>query len=106
MTRKDLPAARIRLGNGAGQAVGVYGHTAAELGVPTVELAGDLEGLQYLKPETAERLAEALQLGARLARGETMPTTTALDVLLESRKISDSNAAAAARARNPREGAA
>ncbi len=40
MTRKDLPAARVRLGDGAGQSVGVYSHT--ELGVPTVELAGDL----------------------------------------------------------------
>ena len=71
MIRKDLPAALIRIGPGAGQSVGVYGHT--ELGVPTVELAGDLEGLQYLKPETAERLAEVLQLAARLARGEALP---------------------------------
>ena len=36
MTRKDLPAARIRLGPGAGQSVGVYGHTAAAFGVPTI----------------------------------------------------------------------
>ncbi len=35
-------------------------------------------------------------LAARVARGEKIPT--ALDVLLESRKIPDSNAAAAARA--------
>jgi hypothetical protein len=81
MTRKELPAACVRLGPGAGQSVGVYGHTTAVLGVPTVELAGDLEGLQYLKPETAERLAEALKLAAQLARGEAVPT--ALDRLLD-----------------------
>ena len=84
MIRKDLPAALIRIGPGAGQSVGVYGHTAAAFGVPTIELAGDIEGLRYLQPETAERLAEALKLAARLGRGEAVPT--ALDRLLDKQK--------------------
>jgi hypothetical protein len=69
-TRIAKPVASIRIGP-AWQEIEVFGHRLEVFGVPTVELAGVyLDGLRYMKPETAEALAQALLKAARLARGE------------------------------------
>jgi hypothetical protein len=69
-TRTIKPVATIHIGP-AWQEIEVFGHKLEVFGVPTVELAGTyLDGLRYMKPETAEALAQALLKAARLARGE------------------------------------
>lgn len=78
---EDVLVARVVLGPGAGMAVSVHGFTAAELGVPLVEISGAMESLHYLTIEQAEQLAEGLHLACRVARGERLPT--ALDQFLE-----------------------
>lgn len=61
----------------------ISGVTAAEIGVPLVELRGNLEHLGNLTPEQADQIAHALTNAARIARGEPKPT--ALDQLLAKR---------------------
>jgi hypothetical protein len=81
---KPLPVARVQTGKSLLRSVAVYGHAkGGELGIATIELSGDLEGLQCMLPETAEQLADALRLAARQARGEQIPT--ALDDFLARR---------------------
>jgi hypothetical protein len=53
-------------------------------GIATVELTGSIEDLTHMLPDSADRLADALRLAARMARGEQIPT--ALDGLLARRK--------------------
>jgi hypothetical protein len=68
-TRTIKPVATIHVGP-AWQEIEIFGHRLEVFGVPTVELAGTyLDGLRYMKPETAEALAHALLKAARLARG-------------------------------------
>lgn len=75
-----VPAATVLLGKGPGQCVSIYGLPKAELGVPTVAVSGALEDMQFMMPETAEKIAEGLMLAVRQARGEVLPTP--LDDLL------------------------
>ena len=77
---------RITLGRGgAGVVLEVCGVTAAEIGLPLVELRIDILGAPLnLTVDQAEAIAAALQLGARRARGE--PMETELDRLLATRK--------------------
>ena len=82
--RNRVPAARVVFGRGLGQSIGIYGTTAAEIGIATVEVAGDLEGMGAMLPETAEKIAAGLMLAARVARGEVLPTP--LDDFLSKRK--------------------
>ncbi|UGY23222.1 hypothetical protein HU675_0035485 [Bradyrhizobium septentrionale] len=63
-----------------GQGVSVHGETAIEIGTPLVELRGALEYLQHLTPDQADEFAAGLQLAARKARGEPVPSP--LDQLL------------------------
>lgn len=85
MARRDIPVRHIATGpGGLSRSVGIYGHTADKLGIPVVEIGGDLEGLQLIRPETAEQLAQALLLAARAARGEVLPTV--LDEFLAKRQ--------------------
>lgn len=65
----DSPAARVLLGRDAGNGVSFYAWTSEEMGVPTVEIRGNLEGLAHMKPETAEAIANALLAAAVKARG-------------------------------------
>jgi hypothetical protein len=82
--REDVPVMRLSLGRSSHQAVSVYAFTAAELGVPLVEIKGAVEYLEHLTTEQAEAFAAGLMLAARVARGEVLPT--ALDQFLEKRK--------------------
>jgi len=82
--REDVPAARVLFGKGPGQALSIHGFPASEMGIPTVECSGDLDGLRFMTPETAEQLADGLRLAARIARGEVLPTP--LDQFLEKNK--------------------
>ena len=78
--RSILPAAIVDFGGC--HKISVYGHTDV-LGIPTVEINGG--GMDcYLRPVDADRLAAALTLAARIARGEKVPT--ALDELLAKGK--------------------
>jgi hypothetical protein len=80
MTRRtDVPAAIIDLGNHT--KLWIYGDQAT-YGIPTVELTG-IDALNCMRPEDAERIADALKLAARLARGEQVPTQ--LDEFLSRR---------------------
>ena len=54
---------------GSSNAVTIFGHLAARLGIPTVEVNG-FENNQFLKPEQAEEIATALLHAAKIARGE------------------------------------
>jgi hypothetical protein len=83
--REDVPVVRISLGKQPWQAVSVYAFTAAEMGVPLVEIKGAVDYLEHLKPEQAEKFAEGLLLAARVARGEELPTP--LDAFLASRSV-------------------
>lgn len=80
--REDVPVARLQMGKSPHLAVSVYAFTAAELGVPLVEIGG-CEHLRHLTIEQAEKLAEGLLLASRIARGEVLPTQ--LDRFLEGR---------------------
>jgi hypothetical protein len=72
--REDVPVARIELGRSC-QAIAVHAFTAAELGVPLVEITGAREALQHLTIEQAVAFGNALLLAARIAAGETPPPT-------------------------------
>lgn len=78
--RHDVPAGVLKTGRDA--SVLIYGD-AATYGIPTVELAGDLDQLRCLLPEDADRLAAALTRAAKMARGEHVPI--ALDEFLARR---------------------
>lgn len=84
--REDVPVASIVLREAMGLklAVRIHGFTAAEMGVPLVEIAGPLEDMQRLTIEQAEKIAAGLLLAARVARGEKLPT--ALDAFLQRRE--------------------
>jgi len=82
--RNRVPVARVVLGQSLGMAVAIYAETAADIGVPLVEVVGALEHLQHLTPEQAEQFAEGLKLAARVARGEVLPTP--LDEFLSKRR--------------------
>lgn len=82
--RNRVPAARVMFGKSTERSVGIYGSTAAELGIPAVEIAGDLDAMQTISPEKAEELADALRLAARVARGEIVATP--LDDFLAKRR--------------------
>jgi len=76
MTRRSfrdlVPQARISFrGDDASRSVGIYGTT--DLGIPAVEIAGDLEGMSRMTPDQADKIAEGLRLAARAARGEVSP---------------------------------
>ena len=74
MTKRESSAVtRIAIGDHPGQAVSIFAWTALEIGIPTVEIAGDIDGLCYMKPETAEDIARGLLRAAQLARGEQAP---------------------------------
>lgn len=80
--REDVPVMRLSMGLSAWPAVSIFAFTAAEIGVPLVEIRGG-EHLDNLTVEQAERLADGLRLACRVARGEAPPT--ALDQFLERR---------------------
>lgn len=82
--REDVPVARVSFGRQPWQSLSIYGLPASEMGIPTVEVRGEYESLNLMKPETAERIAAGLMLAARVARGEVLPTP--LDAFLEKRK--------------------
>jgi len=77
-----VPQARVSFRrDGLGQSVVIYGTT--DLGIPAVEVAGDLEGMSCMTPDQADRIADGLKLAARAARGEVLPTP--LDEFLKRR---------------------
>lgn len=82
-SRQDVPVARVQISKRSDMAVSIHGFTAAEMGVPLVEMQGALEYLEHLTIEQAEKLAEGLLLAARVARGEALPT--ALDAFMAKR---------------------
>lgn len=82
--REDVPIARVPFGRNPWQALMIYGWPASEMGMPSVEVRGDYESMNLMKPEIAEQLAEGLKLAARVARGEVLPT--ALDQFLAKRQ--------------------
>lgn len=74
MTEVRLLAGSVRTGRASYDRVDVFGETDAELGVPLVELAGRVEQLRHLTIGQALQLSAALELAARHARGEHVPT--------------------------------
>lgn len=71
--RRDVPAAIVDMGGD--KKFHVWGDYST-YGIPTVEVLGtgfDVP-LSCMRPEDADRFADALKLAARLARGEVIPT--------------------------------
>lgn len=83
--REDVPIFRLKIGRGEALSVDVHGFTAAEMGVPLVEIAGGREYLQHLTVDQADQFADGLKLAARVARGEVVAPRP-LDDFLERRK--------------------
>ncbi len=61
--RRDAPVAVVRLG--ANQSVTFFGLV---MGIATVQIAGDIEHMKFMSPETAEAIADALLKAAATAR--------------------------------------
>ncbi|HYM33365.1 MAG TPA: hypothetical protein VEU47_18850 [Candidatus Cybelea sp.] len=82
--RTDVPVARITLGRGL--PVDIHGFTRDDMGTPLVEIAGAVEWLQHLTPDQADKLAEALQRAARVAKGDERAPSALSDFLARKRE--------------------
>jgi hypothetical protein len=84
-SERRKPLARLVLGNGAGDAVGIHGLTNADIGHPMVHLTGYIEGLGYLTPQQALALAEALLCAVAAARETGLDPVATLQKFREDR---------------------